>query len=511
MSQETELQPNLGRHLLMLSSGRTTSLEWLLQIVLQKAVAVTSSEMGAIFIFDTSNQKSELVAHCLHGNVRETSTNLIKHWKERVGSEILRFSHPDQLDDNTLYQDNPPCSSFFAGTKSSIWAPMLNGHNVGGLLYVGSTELSHYSPAHFSQLRALGGEVLPAIHRLLLRKWMAEASPYLGGLDMVGVSAPFLDLERQIRLVAACPSGSVLITGERGSGKELASRAIYCWGNRRGKPFVPVLTSALTESLFADELFGHVRHAFTGADQSRSGKFQAAEGGTLFLDEVGDMPAVIQSALLRVIERGELTRIGSDLPLCVDVRVIAATNRNLPLLINQGKFRADLYDRLSVFEIRVPPLRERRIDIPILVSHFLRKYCEQMGRDFMLGGKNGCTACKSADPVDCATREFYQSLETYDWLGNVRELSNLILRLLATVPDEILDRKHLPEQYRHQTAKAPVSPTTDLALDMQTRKHIDRVLDMVGHNESQAARILGIPRSTLRSKIKKLGIDKKRN
>jgi DNA-binding NtrC family response regulator len=357
------------------------------------------------------------------------------------------------------------------------------------------------------KIQALAKEIVIAIGRIVLREDAARSGTLL---DIVGVSPAFRKLEEQIRRAAAHSTGPVLITGERGSGKELASRAIHSWGTRRGKPFIPVLASALTESLFADELFGHVKHAFTGANQSRSGKFQAAEGGTLFLDEVGDMPPVIQSSLLRVIERGEVTRVGCDLPLRVDVRVVAATNGNLTELIGQGKFRADLCDRLSVFDIRVPSLRERRSDIPLLVSHFLKKYCEQLGRDFMFAGRNGCAACKSADPASCATSEFYGALEEYDWPGNVRELANLIVRLLATVPDEALDVKHLPEQFRrYQTAKTPTSLATDLTLDAQTRKHIERVLLMVDYNESRAARILGIPRSTLRSKIKKLDIERK--
>ncbi|MGH9765611.1 MAG: helix-turn-helix domain-containing protein, partial [Blastocatellia bacterium] len=155
-------------------------------------------------------------------------------------------------------------------------------------------------------------------------------------------------------------------------------------------------------------------------------------------------------------------------------------------------------------------LRERRSDIPLMVSHFLRKYCPQVERAFMLGRKSACALCKLDDPANCATSQFYEALQAYDWPGNVRELANLIVRLLATVPDEILDVKHLPEQYRScHFAKASASPAVDLALDTQTRNHIQRVLQMTAYNESRAAVLLGIPRSTLRSKIKRLGIDRK--
>ncbi|MEK6285795.1 MAG: sigma-54-dependent Fis family transcriptional regulator [Acidobacteriota bacterium] len=495
--------------LLMLAGRPSTQLDAILQFSLEKALSMTASDIGGVILFfDITGKEPVILASGLRGELAEPTANLLKIWWARpanLATTVLETGLHHRVDD---YRRGTASFPLFLGGRSSLWVPLLDAKKVVGCIHVESSRPRCYGDFHLQKLQTMAIDIVIAIERLVLREDAAKSGT---PLDIVGVSPAFLDLERQIKRAAANSSGAVLITGERGSGKELASRAIHSWGKRRGKPFIPVLASTLTESLFADELFGHTKHAFTGAHQSRSGKFLAADGGTLFLDEVGDMPAVIQSSLLRVIERGEVTRVGCDLPFRVNVRVVAATNRDLSKLIDQGKFRADLCDRLSVFEIRVPALRERRSDIPLLVSHFLKKYCEQVGRDFMFAGRSGCTVCKFANPASCATGEFYQALEAYDWPGNVRELANLIVRLLATVPDEILDAKHLPEQYRHpQAAKAPVSPAIDLALDTQTRSHIERVLHMVDHNESRAARILGIPRSTLRSKIKKLGIESKR-
>jgi len=498
---------NMLSNLLMLSGRPSTQLDAILQFSLETALSMTESDIGGVILFfDIAGQEPLIRASGLRGELAEPTATLLKKWRDgpvNPAITVLETGLHHRVDD---YRQDTASFPLFLGGRSSLWVPLLDGKKAVGFIHVESSHTRYYVDSHLQGLQTMAKEIMIAIGRHSLREDAAKSG---APLDIVGVSPPFLDMERQIKRAAAHSTGAVLITGERGSGKELASRAIHSWGKRRGKPFIPVLASTLTESLFADELFGHTKHAFTGANQSRSGKFQAAEGGTLFLDEVGDMPAVIQSSLLRVIERGEVTRVGCDLPLRVDVRVVAATNRDLPELIDQGKFRADLCDRLSVFEIRVPALRERRTDIPLLVSHFLKKYCEQVGRDFMFAGRSSCAVCKFADPASCATGEFYEALEAYDWPGNVRELANLIVRLLATVPDEVLDVKHLPEQYRRQTARTPVSATTDLALDTQTKKHIERVLDMAGHNESQAARILGIPRSTLRSKLRKLGINNK--
>jgi DNA-binding NtrC family response regulator len=221
---------------------------------------------------------------------------------------------------------------------------------------------------------------------------------------------------------------------------------------------------------------------------------------------VGDLPVEAQAALLRVVDRGEVQRLGRDRPLRVNVRVVAATNQDFSQLIAQRRFREDLYDRLRVFEIGVPPLRQRREDIPLLAGHFLRKYCHEMRRGLAFEGQGRCAVCQQTEYVGCATAAFYEALQRYDWPGNVRELENLLLRLLATVPDEILDVKHLPEPIQKASATRTRREVEDLSLEAAIKSHLERVLRLTNYNRSQAAKILRIPLSTLRSKIKTLGI-----
>lgn len=480
-------------------------LDDLLKFTLEKATALTSSDCGgAIFVFETLGDGTKLVASTVQGKLTKPSAHLLKVWKQNPDSPIwmmLQSGTPCAVDD---HQQDPLQFPWLDGARSSLWVPLLEGKRVIGIICVGSSQPNHFDKPYLQQLHDLASELVPAVFRQILRQQMAQ----LGApVEIMGCSTSFLMLERQIRMAAQSKS-PVLITGERGSGKELTAWAIHCWSDRRDQPFVPVLASTFAESLFADELFGHERYAFTGAASERRGKFKAAEGGTIFLDEVGDMTPVVQSALLRIIERGELSRIGRDLPLQVDVRVIAATNQTLSVLISQGRFREDLYDRLSIFEITVPPLRERQEDIPLLAQHFLRKYCQQIRCNVI--GAGVCAACQSSESVGCATPDFYEGLQNYGWPGNVRELEKLILRLLAFVPDEILDAKHLPEHFRRNVAKAAEPQREDFTLNMVIRNHIERVLQVTNYNQSRAARLLGLPFSTLQSKIKKLGINIKR-
>jgi Nif-specific regulatory protein len=356
--------------------------------------------------------------------------------------------------------------------------------------------------AAVGKLAAVCREVLPGLQRALLRHWMQQIG---APVDVVGRSPAFLELERQIRQAGSCADGSVLVTGERGSGKEVVAWAIHAWSRRRSRPFVPLLAAACSDSMTADELFGHERNSFTGAAQSRPGKFQAADGGTLMLDEAGDLPAPIQASFLRVLESGELQRIGRDETLRVNVRVVAATNRDLSSLMAEGRFRRDLYDRLSFFEIKVPSLRERSEDIPLLARHFLRSTCPNTWRSSVFQQEGVCGNCCHVHPASCATQDFFAGLQAYSWPGNVRELRHVVGRMAATFPDEALGLAHLPEGM--QSAVQPARSQDDAwSLDGALRRHIENVLRHTGSNQSEAARLLGLPLSTLRSKMKRLGM-----
>ncbi|MCS6806270.1 MAG: sigma-54-dependent Fis family transcriptional regulator [Acidobacteriota bacterium] len=506
MSAEATLPANFLSELLGFASRPASRLDGLLRLLLEKALKLTGSDVGGgILIFAAEGQQPTLVTSVLEGELADTLSNLLRAWQQHRRSPALIVFNSGQAYSSDDHRQEPVYFPLLAGSRSSVWVPLLDGKQVVGVLHVEASQAGHYGEREVVQLEELAAEAVAAINRLLLKEWMAHGGAWV---EIVGASPAFVALERQLKQVAGSASRSVLLSGERGSGKELAARAIHYWSERRDKPFVPVLVSAMTESMVADELFGHERYAFTDAKQARKGKFRAADGGTLFLDEVGDLSPAVQAALLRAIQWGEIQPGGRDLPVRVDVRVVATTNQHLPELIAQGRFRQDLYDRLRVVEIRVPPLRERREDIRLLAEHFLRKYCQQTRREVMSEGV--CAACSQTEEVCCATAAFYEALQAYDWPGNVRELENLIIRLLTDVRDEVLDVKHLPEEIRRASMQVNKPTVEELRLDVAMKRHIELVLRMTNYNQRQAAKILRIPYSTLQNKIKKLGVEIKR-
>jgi DNA-binding NtrC family response regulator len=324
--------------------------------------------------------------------------------------------------------------------------------------------------------------------------------------SMIGKSSPFHVLVNELKEAAAWNREPVLLVGERGAGKEVAAHALHLWSTRRAEIFLPVSMPAMYDDLAADELFGHEPNSFTGAMAARLGAFARADRGTLFLDEIADMRLSTQAALLRVIESGEFKSIGADLPRRVDVRVIAATNKNLTDLIRGGRFRADLYDRLSVFEIRVPPLRERREDIPLLATHFLAEFAKKAGCAL---ADAPCSACAGEGRALCASASFYERLQSHDWPGNVRELRKKIIRVRLAHPKEPLEACHLQltnPMSPDPSAKAAPADALDRSLRSQLRQHIEEALISTGFNVSATAKRLDLPRSTLRDHMKRLGI-----
>lgn len=289
-------------------------------------------------------------------------------------------------------------------------------------------------------------------------------------------------------------NATVLITGESGTGKEILARSIHYQSQRAEKPFVKVNCGALPEALVESELFGHEKGSFTDAFVQRLGKFETAHGGTVFLDEVGDIPPVVQVKLLRVLQEKEFERVGSNVPIHVDVRVIAATHRDLAARIAEGSFREDLYYRLNVVPIHLPALRDRRSDIPVLARHFAEKYCAE-------------TSCE----LRHLAPEAIERLMAYSWPGNIRELENCIERAVILATDSSIGPEHLllggqssPSALLSVSSSAP-SPSVS-SLREAERRHIQYVLASVQWNISQAARLLEIDRKTLRLKIKQYGL-----
>jgi formate hydrogenlyase transcriptional activator len=314
--------------------------------------------------------------------------------------------------------------------------------------------------------------------------------------EIVGTSPALKSVLSRISKVAPTDS-TVLITGETGTGKELVARAIHRRSNRASRPFVSVNCAAIPRDLIASELFGHEKGAFTGATQQRLGRFELANGGTLFLDEVGELPAETQIALLRVLQEHEFERVGGNRPIRTDVRVIAATNRDLQAAISAGSFRSDLSYRLNVFPIEIPSLRERREDIPLLVEYFIDRYARKAGKN-----------------IKRVSKKTLELLQSYPWPGNIRELQNVIERSVILCEMEIfsIDESWLPKQ-------PPLTPESKQQVELPRRLLVQEK-DMIeaALQESRgrifgptgAAAKLGIPRSTLESKIRSLKINKNR-
>jgi two-component system response regulator HydG len=321
-----------------------------------------------------------------------------------------------------------------------------------------------------------------------LRRQLDEKFGYEG---VVGNSPK---MQQVIRLLKAyAPTAApVLIYGENGTGKELAAKALHTNGPRRPKPFVAMNCAALNENLLDDEMFGHEEGSFTGAKGRRQGRFEYANGGTLFLDEVGDMPLALQAKLLRVLENGEVVRIGANEPIRVDVRLVTATNRDLEAAVRDGKFRLDLYHRLKVGVIRLPSLRERKEDIPPLAAHFLKDLAKRHGK-----------------PVPRVAGNVWRAFEAYDWPGNVRELRNLLDSMIVLDLDGELTLDDLPEDAGIRPSGlsgGPVqAPCADSLvgrpLEEVERYYMEKALEMTKGNREEAAKILGIGERTLYRKI----------
>ena len=332
---------------------------------------------------------------------------------------------------------------------------------------------------------------LKSENALLKRQLHAE----LDAPNIIGHSAAMKALLEMLGMVAPSEA-TVLIIGESGTGKELIARSVHVNSPRKAKPLVTVNCAAITETLLESELFGHEKGAFTGADKRREGRFMQANGGTIFLDEIGETSPTMQAKLLRVLQQKEIQRVGSEAVLPVDARIVAATNRDLADDVATGRFREDLYYRLNVMPLNVPPLRERRDDIPLLADHFRRRYAD-----------------KNRKTVKGFTPLAMDMLIRYDWPGNVRELENAVERAVILLTGEHITEKHLPLGITARFADAEdlppaMTPATpgEQSLETIEKAAIQATLKATDGNKSESARRLGISRKTLHNKLKRYGI-----
>ena len=408
----------------------------------------------------------------------------------------------DWVNSERLAVRNECQKSAIVGYRSLCRIPLRTPQGCFGVLSLASIRPHSYSDQDVRFLSLAADQVAMGLANSLLHAELQklkseigndEASPGAELRDealfegIVGRSPALRRALRQVEVVAPTDSG-VLIQGETGTGKELIAQAIHNRSARRDRPFVKVNCAAIPSGLLESELFGHEKGAFTGAIMRKPGRFEVADKGTIFLDEVGDIPLELQSKLLRVLQEREFERLGSTRTQQVDVRVIAATHRNLKQMVEEGTFRSDLYYRLHVFPVLVPPLRERREDIPLIVRHFVDKYARRMNRRI--------------ETIPARTME---ALVNYSWLGNVRELQNFIERavILSTGNSLRAPLEELEQEVTH------VSHTSLTTLEEMEREHIQRALresNWVTGGPKGAAVRLGMKRTTLAYRIRKLGI-----
>jgi two-component system response regulator HydG len=346
-------------------------------------------------------------------------------------------------------------------------------------------------PVDMAELRAIVGKAAERLRQArAIRELKRQLDEKFGFEGVVGNSPRMHEVITRLQAVAPS-NATVLILGETGTGKELVAKAIHNNSPRKNKPFVALNCTALNENLLDDELFGHEPGAYTGGDRLRKGRFEYANGGTLFLDEVGDMPLPLQAKLLRVLENGEVTRLGSNELIKVNVRVISATHRDLEAMVAEGKFRADLHYRLKVVTVKLPPLRERREDVKLLAAHFLKQ----------ANAAHGKQVESIAEPV-------LKAMMAYDWPGNVRELRNFVESMVVLDRDGVLNIDDVEDGGLLRKMHLPDGPATGPAglvgrpLAEVERYYIEQALQLAGGNREEASRMLGIGERTLYRKIK---------
>ena len=444
---------------------------------------VIPASRGAILLYeDTLDEPSSLSVKDLEGGPQRPvriSRKLVKRvLDEGCGLRV---------------EDAAEATESLVGTPrhSLLLAPLLIRDQSSGVIYL---EGVAFRETHLQFLVAISQVASVAMENAFHLEWLANENERLESElhpdhHMIGDSGPLRELQRNIAR-AAKTNSTVLIIGETGTGKELVARAIHNNSPRASKPFMAVNCAALSETLLESELFGHEKGSFTGANQQRQGKFEMAEGGTIFLDEIGDIAPKLQVDLLRVLQERRFYRVGGSEEVTVDVRVIAATHVNLQQAVAEGKFRDDLYYRLNVIEIRVPPLRERREDIPLLAQHFLERLSHELGKD--IGG---------------ISEGGLKALLDHNWPGNVRELENAIERAMVTCRGSELTEDDFVFLARNgQTGQAGWAPPAGVTIEEMEKQLIAATLQRTGGNIKEAAGVLGIDRSTLYEKIKRYEI-----
>ncbi|MEO0289026.1 MAG: sigma-54 dependent transcriptional regulator [candidate division WOR-3 bacterium] len=439
-----------------------------------------------ILIVDDVKDSIELVSRNLQqaGYITFTATSPVK------GSEILKNNDIDLVITDLRMPDidGIAFTRYIKENYKNVEIIMITGYpSIESAVDAVKTGVSEFLPKPFTddELFATVEKVLfkLKIKNVLNKEVKTDLPVYQGILGKSDKMKKVFELINK----ASQTSATVLITGESGTGKEMVARAIHYSSPRASQSFVPVNCGGIPEELLESELFGYVKGSFTGANETRAGFFQTADGGTIFLDEIGETSLSMQVKLLRVLQDKTVYMIGSRKPQKIDVRVICATNKNLEELVKKGIFREDLYFRLNVINIELPPLRERREDIPLLLEHFSTKYSKELGKE-----------------KPTFTESAIKSLSEYFWPGNVRELENVVQRLIIMKEDNIIDVPDLPSLMRFNL---PYKTDLTRKLSEVECDYIRDVYESQGRNKTKTSEILGIDRKTLREKLKKCQIE----
>jgi Nif-specific regulatory protein len=475
---------------LALDMGAAADQEEVVQIVLDGLLEAIPAEVGAILTVKDTD-KLEVTAH----RHRDPSVKAYARVSEYVSREVLTSREAVLAEDvaRDRYLRNRESLSDLQAT-SLICAPVVFGDKAFGLIHLYCTNPHKALDAEDLEIAmAIAKQLGIVIHQMRRQDSLRSQNKSLRDQlkvesELIGSSSAIKEIESQIGRVAGT-NATVSIRGESGVGKELVARAIHYSSPRREGPFVTLNCAALSETLLESELFGHEKGAFTGATEKKIGKFEAADHGTIFLDEIGEMNPATQAKFLRVLEGHPFERVGGNVPIRVDVRVVAATNSPLEEAVQAGKFRRDLFFRLQVVEMRVAPLRERREDVPELADYFLQRFVRETGRKI-----RGFTPAAT------------QKMQNYSWPGNVRELRNVVERAVALGSGPMLDASdiwlsslELPE---FKTASQTAPAFQPVSLEALEKQHIETMLEHTDWNKSKAAEMLGIERSTLDRKIK---------
>jgi Nif-specific regulatory protein len=475
----------------------------LLKVILKSIVRLFAVEACSIGLIDEDKQQLTFVFAVGGAKVEEFRLSLnkgISGWVARTGQGVVS---------NDVSQD----SRFFSGVDrqtgfktTSILCTPLKQHDriVGVIEAINTTTPEGFTAADLQLLMAFGGLAATALTRAKVFASVRNASAVIQETIqdryhlVPGPSAAMQEVLRLARAAAGTVS-TILLLGESGTGKEVVARAIHQWSPRAEHPFVAVNCTALTLDLLESELFGHEKGAFTGAIAQKKGKFELADGGTIFLDEIGDLELSLQAKLLRVLQEKEFQRVGGVKDIRADVRILAATNRDLRQAIHRGAFREDLYYRLNVVSLTLPPLRDRQEDIAMLTRHFVDRSCREVNRAPMK-----------------IERAVLECLQAYAWPGNIRELQNAIERAVVLTPGPEITVADLPAEVRKQptdnaSTAARIEGIDDTlslaeAINVFTRVRIRKALEAVGHNQTEAAKRLSLPQSNLSRLMKRLGL-----